>query len=550
MIWKTTISKITETITTGLSRQFKSFGIIMILAFLGSTPNLFAQSAECEIIEAECPPSNLFEPCGDVTVDDVLGNYITWTGPDYSLECGDGNTYQYQISFDLPEGKEECWEFYKVQRVGTGSGTLRLWSSDGSASGIAEVTSPSFYMDEIVNASMDVFAPNNQDFKVDVYLEEADGSRSGILDSFNVFGNNSLTNYQYSVDPSYFDGSGSYDDNKIFRLYFEFSAINGTNLNNKSYIEFITIDAGLFGSACAAEANFAVVSTHNPGDFFPVGTTTVTYTATCNGCEEFLQESCSFDVTVNPLPEVNISSDTELALDCANSSTTLTASGGTSYAWTNSNGDDLGTNASITVSTEDTFTVTVSNDNGCTDTGSVSTTLNNTDPTAVINNNNGLALDCANSSTTLTASGGTSYAWTNSNDDDLGTNASITVSTQDTFTVTVTAENGCTDTESVSTTLDDTAPSAMINNNNGLALNCDTPSTTLTASGGTTFAWTNSNGDDLGTDASITVSTEDTFTVTVTADNGCTDTESVSTTLDDTAPTAEAGENAELTCSV
>nr|WP_241551473.1 HYR domain-containing protein [Gramella oceanisediminis] len=314
MIWKTTTSKISEKLNFGVRLASRSpmFAILLIFLLLGSLDLKAQTTTECDIIETGCPPDDLYEPCGNVTVNDVLGNYITWTAPDYSLECGDGNTYQYQISFDLPEGQEECWEFYKVQRVGTGSGVLRLWNSDGNASGIAEVTTPSFYMDDVVNASMDIFAETGQDFKVDVFLKDATGATSGVLTSFNVNGNGQLTEYDFSIDPAGFTNS----DGKVFRLYFEFSAINGTKLSNKNYIEFITIDAGLFGSACAAEANFAVVSTHSPGDFFPVGTTTVTYTATCNGCAPVIQETCSFDVTVNPVPEAPVTTRTTLE-ECA-----------------------------------------------------------------------------------------------------------------------------------------------------------------------------------------------------------------------------------------
>ncbi|MDR5591991.1 Ig-like domain-containing protein, partial [Christiangramia sp. SM2212] len=263
-------------------------------------------------------------------------------------------------------------------------------------------------------------------------------------------------------------------------------------------------------------------------------TFTVTVTGD-NGCTDTASVSTTLD---NEAPVAGITNDNGLALDCNTPSTTLTASGGSSYAWTNTNGDNLGDSASITVSTEDTFTVTVTGDNGCTDTASVSTTLDNEAPVAGITNDNGLALDCNSPSTTLTASGGSSYAWTNTAGDNLGDSASITVSTEDTFTVTVTGDNGCTDTASVSTTLDNEAPVAGITNDNGLALDCNTPSTTLTASGGSSYAWTNTNGDNLGDSASITVSTEDTFTVTVTGDNGCTDTASVSTTLDNEAPVA------------
>ncbi|WP_271407469.1 PKD domain-containing protein, partial [Tenacibaculum soleae] len=90
-------------------------------------------------------------------------------------------------------------------------------------------------------------------------------------------------------------------------------------------------------------------------------------------------------------------------------------------------------------------------------------------------------------------------------------------------------------------------PTASITNDNGLALSCSVPSTTLTASGGTSYSW--SDGSTVvGTNAGLTVTTAGTFTVTVTGANGCTDTASVTTTLDNTAPTAEAGTTAELTC--
>ncbi|KAA3633076.1 MAG: HYR domain-containing protein [Bacteroidetes bacterium] len=58
-----------------------------------------------------------------------------------------------------------------------------------------------------------------------------------------------------------------------------------------------------------ATDNCAVVSTvsnYNPGDFFTVGTHTVTYTFSDAAG---LSVSCSFDVVINPLPEVEITQD-------------------------------------------------------------------------------------------------------------------------------------------------------------------------------------------------------------------------------------------------
>ena len=71
----------------------------------------------------------------------------------------------------------------------------------------------------------------------------------------------------------------------------------------------------------------------------------------------------------------------------------------------------------------------------------------------------------------------------------LSTDAN-TVSSPDTYTVTVTSSNGCTDTESITITQDVVAPVATITNNTGTAvLDCSTTSISLTASGGASYVW-------------------------------------------------------------
>jgi hypothetical protein len=171
-----------------------------------------------------------------------------------------------------------------------------------------------------------------------------------------------------------------------------------------------------------------------------VGMHTITYT---NG------GTCTFVITVNALPtaaiavaETSGTANNDGAI-CTGASATLTASGGTSYAWSN-----MTTGAAITVSptTTTTYTVTVTNGNGCTATATSTITVNPL-PTAAITvaetsgtaNNDGTI--CTGASATLTASGGTSYAWSN-----MATSAAITVSptTTNTYTVTVTNGNGCT----------------------------------------------------------------------------------------------------------
>ncbi|MEZ4910141.1 MAG: SdrD B-like domain-containing protein [Saprospiraceae bacterium] len=241
---------------------------------------------------------------------------------------------------------------------------------------------------------------------------------------------------------------------------------------------------------------------------FPSTSTTYSVTFTnsqgCTATDEIL-----VSILGNPLASISGNS-----VICDGASTVLTASGGTSYAWSNG-----GNTAQITVnpSTSTTYTVTVTNANDCTDTETVSVTVNSL-PIASINGN---TVICDGASTVLTASGGTSYAWSNG-----GNTAQIIVnpSTSTTYTVTVTNVNGCTDTETVGVTVN-SLPIASINGNTVI---CDGASTVLTASGGTSYAW--SNG---GNTAQITVnpSTSTTYTVTVTNANGCTDTETVGVTV-------------------
>jgi hypothetical protein len=153
-----------------------------------------------------------------------------------------------------------------------------------------------------------------------------------------------------------------------------------------------------------------------------------------------------------------------------------------------------------------------------------------TPPTAGITANR-TTVNCTNPSATLTASGGTSYSWSPGG----ATTAAITVSptTNTTYTVTVTDENGCTDQKSQLITVDQTPPTAAITADR-TTVNCTSTSATLTASGGGTYSWSPGGA----TTAAITVSptSSTTYTVTVTGANGCTDQKSQLITVNNTPP--------------
>ncbi|MBK9337631.1 MAG: hypothetical protein IPM98_14135 [Lewinellaceae bacterium] len=267
------------------------------------------------------------------------------------------------------------------------------------------------------------------------------------------------------------------------------AAINGDLIICSGETTTLTASGGT-SYAWSTGANTAAINTGNAGAY------TVTVTDG-NGCTK----TASATVVVNALPTAAISGLLEV---CTGETTTLTASGGTSYAWS------TGANtAAISVGSAGTYTVTVTDANGCTDTESVSVT----ESTTIVVNISGVLDICANETTTLTATAGLSYAWSTG-----GNTQSIVASTAGPYTVTVTNAAGCTGEASVNLIVR-ALPNAAISGD--LAI-CGGEITTLTASGGASYSW--STGEST---AAINTNATGTYTVTVTGANGCTNTASV-----------------------
>jgi gliding motility-associated-like protein len=194
---------------------------------------------------------------------------------------------------------------------------------------------------------------------------------------------------------------------------------------------------------------------------------------------------------------------------CTGGNTTLTASGGGTYAWFNLSGNNIGNTASVTV-TQGSYAVLVTAANGCLDTATAVVT----ELTSLTVSISGTLSYCPGGNTTLTASGGVSYVWSNTN-----TTASTTV-TAGTYTVTGTDANGCTGTASA-TVIQNNAPIITIS---GTLSYCAGSNTTLTASGAASYVWSDINGT---TTPTITV-TLGNYTVIGTDANGCTADASIS----------------------
>lgn len=234
------------------------------------------------------------------------------------------------------------------------------------------------------------------------------------------------------------------------------------------------------------------------------GTTQTFYCEVTGLCE--YKQTLDVQVVVKPSPiiEFNVTNP----VICSGESITLTATGADTYSW--NTGQSTST---ITVSptTQTTYTVTGEVDD-CTGSNTITVSVNPT-PTVAITPS-GTNPICNGQSITLTASGASSYLWSNG-----ATTASITVSpsTTSTFSVTGTT-NGC-DASTSFQVMVTPLPTVFITPDVTGAI-CNGESVTLTANGANSYNWSTGS-----TQTSITVTPATTTNYSVTGiSNGCSST--------------------------
>jgi len=262
-----------------------------------------------------------------------------------------------------------------------------------------------------------------------------------------------------------------------------------------------------------------------------VGTYNVTLTATnIYGANTLTMTGY---ITVIALPVANAGINATI---CNGSSTTLSASGGTSYSWLPAAGLSSTTiaNPVANPTTTTNYTVTVTS-SGCTATDVVTVTVN---PIPTANAGSDAAI-CNGASTTLAATGGGTYSWLPATGLSSTTVsnpiANPTVTT--TYTVTVTLA-GCTATDPVLVTVN---PNPTANAGTDVTI-CNGTSTTLSATGGPSYSWLPATGLSSTTIANPIANPTSTtnYTVTVTNAFGCTNTDVVIFTVTPL-PSANAG---------
>ncbi|MDX1279263.1 SprB repeat-containing protein, partial [Oceanihabitans sediminis] len=247
----------------------------------------------------------------------------------------------------------------------------------------------------------------------------------------------------------------------------------------------------------------------------PAGTYEVTVTDNNTAC------NANTSITINE-PDALASSITSEDVLCngqAEGSVNLSVTGGTapySYNW--SNGETTEDLSNIPAGT---YNVTITDDNGCTTTNSVN--INEPDALASsLTSEDVLCNGQAEGSVNLSVTGGTppySYNWSNG-----ATTEDLSNIPAGTYNVTVTDDNGCTTTNSVTINEPDALASSLTSEDvlcNGQAEG----SVNLTVTGGTPpYSYNWSNGETTEDLSNIPAGT---YNVTITDDNGCITTNSV-----------------------
>lgn len=266
-----------------------------------------------------------------------------------------------------------------------------------------------------------------------------------------------------------------------------------------------------FGSTATYTASGASTYTWSTGattttaTISPVSTTTIMVTGTdVNGCSN----SNTANVTILSLP--TITANATPSTICIGSSTTLTASGATSYTWSNSF-----QGASITdyPNINTTYTVTGADANNCVNTATTSVIVNS-NPSITVS---GASICLGQQTATLTALPPTSttYSWVA--DPTLsattGNTVTATPSVTTVYTVTGTDGNNCSTTATATVTVN-ALPVITVNS----ATTCPGYTTSLTATGASTYSWsTGANTVSIVVNPTVTTS----YSVTGTDANGC-----------------------------
>lgn len=294
-------------------------------------------------------------------------------------------------------------------------------------------------------ASPSVTYPNEGTFTISLIVTTAAGCSDTVSNPINIYPKPNLTAGSSTVCL----GNGT--------MFNASASISSGSINSYSWN---------FGDGNTSTGNNPVHTYAGSGNY--LASVIVTSNQNCS-------DTSLVNVIVNSLPIAQAGNDTTI---CNSSAATLTASGGTVYQWMPGNINSMSIVVNPVINTI--YTVTVTDSNGCSNTDQANVFINSL-PTIVATADDTI---CHGNSITLTASGGSSYLWSNGSN-----NSSITVNptSNATFTVTATDINGCSAVDTVQITVH-SLPNVNAMPNIGI---CEGSSIEITATGAVNYTWSN-----------------------------------------------------------
>jgi len=244
-------------------------------------------------------------------------------------------------------------------------------------------------------------------------------------------------------------------------------------------------------------------------------TTTTTYTITGTDALGCVNTS-TVSVTVLTRPTVTATSLVNTV--CNGNAATLNSSGASTYNWQpiNSNGASV----SVTPSANTTYTVTGTASNGCTNTATITIAVI-ASPTVAATTANPIV--CSGNAATLSGTGAVNYTWFPGLL--TGQNVSVSPATTTTYTLTGYNTSGCTNSATVTVVVD----ASPVLTASGTTAICEGSSSALSVSGASTYTWM--PGSLNGSSVTVQPSASETYTVTGVAANGCSDSTTISVTV-------------------
>ncbi len=269
-----------------------------------------------------------------------------------------------------------------------------------------------------------------------------------------------------------------------------------------------------------SSSNNSLATVNGGGVVTPVaaGTDTISYNVT-NLCGS---STVSKAITINAVPSTSVTPGS--ASICAGSSTTVTASGASTYSWSPATGLSASTGSSVscTATANTLYTVTGTSSAGCVGVTTQLITVNTVPTVTATATNPSLCSGGGASSTGMTSAGAVGYSWLPTTGLSASTGATVTATptVTTTYTVTGTAANGC---QATATRVISVGAMPTISVTPASATICYGSFTTMTASGGTSYSW--APGSTLASTAGTTVTCMPTaatvYTITGTNAAGC-----------------------------